>query len=244
MIQRIEEISMNAWPTLQTIHYDGWIIRLAEGVTKRSNSVNLLYESKIDIHTKLDFCEKLYKSRNIPVCFKLTEIAQPKDIEKILYSRGYKRELDLSVQIMNINTLINNFDKEVRISEITDDSWLDSYLKMNQMDLSCQSEYKSILGQIIFPKCLLTYELNGLIIGCGLGVVEDKYLGLFDIVIDKKYRNQGYGKIIIQNLIKWGTIKGAEIAYLQVLTDNVPAIRMYEKIGFKEIYKYWYRIKK
>jgi N-acetylglutamate synthase len=244
MIQRIEEISMNAWPALQTIHYDGWIIRLAEGVTKRSNSISLLYESKLDINIKIDFCEKLYSSRNIPACFKLTEIAQPKDIEKILHSRGYEHALDLSVQLMNINNLIPDFDKKANISEMTDDRWLDSYLKMNQMDLSTKSEYKKILDQIILPKSLLTIESNGLVIGCGLGVVEDTYLGLFDIVIDKKYRNQGFGKMVIDNLLKWGRNKGAEIAYLQVLTDNAPAIRMYEKLGFKEVYKYWYRIKK
>jgi ribosomal protein S18 acetylase RimI-like enzyme len=244
MIQRIEEISMNAWPTLQTIHYDGWIIRLAEGVTKRSNSINLLYESKLEINSKIDFCEKLYSSRNIPVCFKLTKIAQPKDIEKILNSRGYEHDLNLSVQLMNINNLIPDFNKKANISEMTDDRWLDSYLKMNQMDLSTRSEYKKILDQIILPKSLLTVKSNGLVIGCGLGVVEDTYLGLYDIVIDKKYRNQGFGKMIIDNLLKWGSSKGAEIAYLQVLTDNAPAIRMYEKLGFKEVYKYWYRIKK
>lgn len=39
MIRYIEELSMNAWPSLQTIMYDGWVIILADGYTKRANSV-------------------------------------------------------------------------------------------------------------------------------------------------------------------------------------------------------------
>jgi ribosomal protein S18 acetylase RimI-like enzyme len=85
--------------------------------------------------------------------------------------------------------------------------------------------------------------LNGLIIGCGLGVIENQYIGLFDIVIDKQFRNQGFGQTLIENILRWGKSKGAETGYLQVLTDNASAIRLYEKVGFKEAYTYWYRIK-
>ena len=35
IIRQMEERSMNAWPSLQTILDDGWVIRLANGYTKR-----------------------------------------------------------------------------------------------------------------------------------------------------------------------------------------------------------------
>ncbi|MDR2374804.1 MAG: hypothetical protein LBD96_00015 [Treponema sp.] len=49
----IEELSMNAWLSLQTLVYDGWIIRLANGYTKRANSVNPIYPSKIGMDKRL-----------------------------------------------------------------------------------------------------------------------------------------------------------------------------------------------
>jgi len=100
------------------------------------------------------------------------------------------------------------------------------------------------MDRILLPKCLLTYDLNGYPIGCGLGVIDDKFLGLFEIVIDKQYRNKGFGKSMIDNILMWGKNNGAEVAYLQVLTENNAAIKLYDKEGFKEAYRYWYRIKK
>ncbi len=243
MIQKIEEVSLNAWPALQTVHYDGWIIRFADGVTKRSNSVNLLYDSKLDINTKIDYCESLYRSRQLPVCYKITEIAKPDNIDKILDIQGYRSEFEISVQILSVQNFKTNIDKGACIIENTDDMWLDNYIRMNEIDPNDRPVLRKIIDQIIFSKCLLTLKINELVVGCGLGVVEDKYMGLFDIVIDKQYRNQGLGKIMINNILRWGKSKGAEIAYLQVLTQNTPAIKMYQKVGFREKYKYWYRIK-
>ncbi len=244
MIRQIEEISMNAWPALQTIHYDGWIIRFADGVTKRSNSVNLLYDSLLDVETKIDYCERVYRSRDLPVCFKITEIVRPEGIDEMLDARGYKHEFDISVQLVDIKNFKTDIDKDAHIIEHTDEKWLNNYISMNEINLTNKPVLKKILDQIIFPKCLLTFKLNELAVGCGLGVVENNYIGLFDIVIDKQYRNQGLGKIMIENILKWGRGRGAEIAYLQVLTKNVPAINLYRKAGFREEYKYWYRTKK
>ncbi|MDB5085123.1 MAG: family N-acetyltransferase, partial [Bacilli bacterium] len=36
----IEELTLNNWQPLQTMLYDGWLLRFAGGYTKRANSVN------------------------------------------------------------------------------------------------------------------------------------------------------------------------------------------------------------
>lgn len=242
-IQQYEEISMNAWPALQTIYYDGWILRFSEGVTKRSNSVNPLYGSTLDIEAKIDYCEKLYRSKRLPVCFKITEMAHPAGIDKLLDLRGYKRIFGIALQTMNIRNCTADIDQYVHIAEKTDGGWLEDYCRMNEIKPSNRPEIKKIIDLILLPNCLLTYKVDGQTVGCGLGVVEGKYIGLYDIVIDKQYRNKGFGKIMVENILKWGRSNGAESAYLQVLVENTPAVMLYEKIGFKEEYQYWYRVK-
>jgi N-acetylglutamate synthase len=243
MIKEIEEISMNAWPALQTVHYDGWILRFANGVTKRSNSVNPIYASKIDVVDKINYCENLYRSKNLPPCFKISEIVQPDGLDQRLEAHGYKHVFDISVQLVNINRWNFSFDKNIQIAEVTDDTWLDDYIRMNEVNPVSRPVLKRILDQIIVSKGLFTLTENGLAVGCGLGVAENKHIGLFDIVIDKSYRNQGLGQKLIESILAWGKSKGAEYGYLQVLIDNAPAVRLYSKVGFKEEYRYWYRMK-
>ena len=243
MILKLEEISLNAWPALETIHYDGWVIRYANGVTKRSNSVNAFYESTLDTAEKIDFCEKFYRSKSIPVCFKITEIVQPAGLDDFLEARGYEHKFDVLIQTMDISKLVGGIDKNIHLLEENNDRWLDHYIQMNGSKPADKPVYKQIIDLILLPKCLFTLTLNSVVIGCGLGVVENQFIGLFDIVIDPQYRNQGFGKMLIGNILKWGKRKGADTAYLQVLADNAPAIRLYEKVGFTEKYRYWYRIK-
>ena len=84
LITRIEELSLNAWPSLQTMSYDGWILRFADGYTKRANSVNPLYVSNLDLEEKIRFGESVYRARGLPVVYKMTSGVCPDHLDEIL----------------------------------------------------------------------------------------------------------------------------------------------------------------
>jgi hypothetical protein len=65
VIRSLEELSLNAWPSLQTLLYDGWVLRFANGYTKRANSVNPLYHSGTDVTEKTETCERLYRGKGL-----------------------------------------------------------------------------------------------------------------------------------------------------------------------------------
>jgi ribosomal protein S18 acetylase RimI-like enzyme len=81
------------------------------------------------------------------------------------------------------------------------------------------------------------------VLACGLGVLQSGYIGLFDIVTDEALRGRGYGRQVVESILAWGKQNGAQMAYLQVMLNNPPALHLYEKTGFVEKYQYWYRIK-
>jgi N-acetylglutamate synthase len=244
MVRRFEEISNNAWPALQCMQYDGWLLRFANGITKRANSVNLLYSSTLDPEEKIKFCERLYHSRSIPPCFKITSVADPADIDQRLANRGYLIQSTISFQVLDLAGIARDPLSDVRIETELNPRWIDDFIRMNEFDRKRKSTYISIMEQLHTPKCLISLARGRKTIGVGLGVAEDHFIGLFDIVVDKAFRNTGVGYHIVDNLLRWGRKNGAETAYLQVLTDNIPAIRLYEKMGFREQYQYCYRMKK
>lgn len=54
------------------------------------------------------------------------------------------------------------------------------------------------------------------------------------VAVAKVNRNKGYGKFLITQTIEEMKKLGSQKIYLTTRTDNIPAQRMYEKIGFAE----------
>ena len=68
----VEEASLNAWPALQQLLCDGWIMRFSRGYTRRANSVNALYSSRFSVEGKVERAKCEYTQRGLPVVFRLT----------------------------------------------------------------------------------------------------------------------------------------------------------------------------
>jgi len=242
-LRRFEEISNNAWPALHTMLYDGWVLRFACGVTKRSNSVSLLYPSTLGPEEKIDYCEEQYLAQAINPCFKITSIARPGDIDKRLDKRGYFIHSYVSFQVLDITCISGQPIRDIQIETEFSESWIGHFIRMNEFDLARKPVYVSIMKRLSTPRCLVSLVRDRKTIGVGLGVLDGMAIGLFDIVVSKEFRNTGLGYLIVDNILRWGRNKGATTAYLQVLTENAPALHLYEKMGFRELYQYWYRMK-
>lgn len=243
MISDIEELSMNAWPALQTKLYDGWVLRFADGYTKRSNSVNPIYNSKISLQMKLNFCEKEFEHVNLPVVYKLTSASQPRDIDKELDKRGYIRIDETSVRILEMAHYYQAKTGEINFTTEFSDTWINGFLKCSGINERDQMTARKMLNNIIGDVVCVSKRVGEKVIGCGFGVIERDYVGIFDIIVDKSYRGNGYGKNIMNSILNTAAEKGVKTAYLQVVVGNRSAENLYENLGFEEVYKYWYRVK-
>ena len=233
---------MNAWPALQTVLYDGWVLRFADGYTRRANSVNPLYASTIDVNSKISCCEKVYKQQGLRTIFKMTEEVYPPDLDSVLEDRGYAREAETSVQTLTLDSVKPNTDVRVEIGEIVDDTWLDAFFRMSGADKKHINTLRSMLGSNIQGRCIARVRDGSTIVACGIGVREEKTVGLFDIIVDRNLRGRGLGRAVTERILAWAKDAGLEISYLQVMVDNTVARELYRRLGFREIYRYWYRV--
>ncbi|NMP31298.1 GNAT family N-acetyltransferase [Thalassotalea sp. M1531] len=58
------------------------------------------------------------------------------------------------------------------------------------------------------------------------------YIGF--VFLQPEYRGQGISQQLIQALFSWGKTHGVTEVLLDVYNDNAPAIKAYEKLGFKK----------
>jgi GNAT superfamily N-acetyltransferase len=240
--RRIEEVSLNSWPALQQILFDGWILRFSRGYTKRSNSVNALYGCTLDVEDKVGVCEDVYAEKGLPAIFRLTPFTVPPDLDQVLASRGYRAIDRTHVLYLDLRGWRPpRLDVEICGQEI--DDWLALFARFKGTGAEVSGAHGDIMRAIPSTGYPAVAKDAGRPVACGLGVLERDFLGLFDLITDPQQRNKGYGTQLVSGLFAWGRDRGATHAYLQVVSENSAARRLYARLGFQEAYLYWYRIR-
>jgi ribosomal protein S18 acetylase RimI-like enzyme len=79
------------------------------------------------------------------------------------------------------------------------------------------------------------------VLACGQFAREAEIVGLYDVHTAAEHRRLGLGRILCERLLSIAVSEGAELAYLQVDADNVPARSVYTRMGFADAYAYHYR---
>lgn len=241
LVRQIEELSM-ALPALQTVLCDGWILRFANGYSRRANSVSLLYQGDRSIEEKIATCEGLFRARKQKVVFKLTPSPCPANLDEVLHSKGYVEEGRTSVQLADLSQ-VPEPGLAAQISDSPTPEWFDNYCNMNQVEDRHRRTLEQMLPNVTGKTAFTSLVRDGKVVACGLGVLAGLYVGLYDIITDPAWRNQGLGHALVLNILAWAKQNGARTAYLQVVATNAPALRLYSKVGFKEAYQHWYRTK-
>ncbi len=241
-IRLYEELSINSHPSIQTQYYDGWMLRFSNGYTNRANSVNMVYPSTIDIQTKIEFCEEWYFSQNQPCVFKVTDGSE-EQLDSLLENREYQMVTPTDVMTMDLG------DKQFQLSNCTiteevTEEWLNAYFTLEKCsDIQTQATARKMMNLIQSNTLYCHIVENGKIVACASAVIERGYMALLHVIVDETYRGQGYGRKLCEALLYEAKRGGATKAYLQVVQNNSPAVHLYQKLGYKKIYSYWYRVK-
>lgn len=240
-IRSLEEFYFKAWQAFETHTYDGWHLRFAEGYTRRANSINPLYGSSLPLDEKIAHCINEFIHREITPVFKLTDAAIPHDLDAQLDRRGYMKGTIVSIQTADMRPrTFARSDLAVSDDTLTD-AWLDDFCRLNIVDEKQLSPMRRLLNGLTLETCYLRLIDGRETVAVGLGVCDGHHIGLFDIVTAIAHRRKGHGYALVESLLHWGQSLGATVGTLQVVHDNIPALRLYERFGFSEAYTYWYR---
>ncbi|MGE0723478.1 MAG: GNAT family N-acetyltransferase [Alphaproteobacteria bacterium] len=239
-ILRLEEAGLNAWPALRVAHLQGWVLRFANGFTKRANSANPLYGDGRDLDARVDAVERWYAAAGQRTIFRLTALA-PDGLDAILDARGYRRIDETIVETASVATLDATVaDGFVAGTDAAE--WVAVAGPLQHDAPETRPTVTAMLERMAVLPCFGLIRRDGIAVACGLAVAEGDLVGIFEVEVDRSRRRAGLGRAMTESLLAWGRDRGARTAYLQVTATNAPAIALYDRLGFRESHRYWYRV--
>jgi ribosomal protein S18 acetylase RimI-like enzyme len=257
-IKTIEDLSLNAWPSHQIQYYDGWLLRFSYFYTHRTNCVEQVGESTIPCGRKIRYCEEEYIKWGTPAIFKISPLVDP-SFDGLLEDRGYMIQHRTIVMVRDDITDLMDRSAAVRFdgsrhkeyggvrltcSAFIPRAWIDALFALKH---TTNVMHKSIVPSMYraIPKETLCVQVRdgSRFIGTGLGILDRNYAGVYAIHVHPDYRRRGIARQIVSMILEEAALRGVTGAYLQVVSDNEPAKRLYRGLGFREFYEYWFRVR-
>jgi ribosomal protein S18 acetylase RimI-like enzyme len=229
----IERAGARAVPAVENVAVEGWTVSIGRGAVNRMNSVTTFGVVPWDMFEAVEAVERRYRARRRAVMFRLTEADE--ELDDLLYARGYERSAE--VVVMARPATDQRLSPDVKVTRAATPTFVDDLSRLGGYSELRASEIGESLGALTLPYAVLRIGPDAI----GVGVVDRNLVGLFDIAVAPEHRRDGLGRRITEALIGWGHAEGAGRAYLQVHSQNQPAIALYLSLGFEETHRYWYR---
>jgi len=237
-IQAYEERGFNAWPALHSVICGGWLLRFAQGHTRRANSVNALSAS-VALDGIVDFAETLYRQHEVPLVFRVTPLV-PRAFDLELEQQGFRLTDPTQVLVRDLNVPLVS-DPAVSLSDHATADWLRGVDDAGGLSEDARQVHQAMLAAQQVPTAFATLSEDGMPLAYGMAAYERGAVGLFEIQTLPQARRRGASRRLCQALLAWGQQRGAQAAYLQVGANNHAALALYHSLGFSLAYRYHYR---
>ncbi|KWX23790.1 GCN5 family acetyltransferase [Mycolicibacterium wolinskyi] len=223
-IRALEHAAALAWPGTEHRWHRGWLLRAGLGATSRANSaVPLDLSAQIaDVPAIVDW----YRERGLPAWLALPERLLPIRAAGIKPTRVMVRDTPAPVPLPAIVTPAQPSTPNVTLAWQPDEQWLRIY----ERDVPVEVLTAVVDGTLTFASASDRAVGRGAVTAAPNGT---KWLGISSVRVAADYRRQGHARAVCTTLLDWGAELGAQHAYVQVETDNAPAITLYTALGFR-----------
>lgn len=241
LVRRLEAVGFRAWPASSVVYDGSWQVRLTGGhPSKRLNCIVPLDPSDHrDMDMRLSRARKRFEDHGRPLVIRETPLASPV-MSEYLEAQGWKVVERVDVLTVNLTEL----PLPVTLGHLPSHDigrFLDANIAVGQYDASLKPALAEILSSIR-PSSgyFIKEDPSKGAMAVALCVQDNDLAGIMSFHVAEYARRTGIGTEILTSALLWARISGASSAWLQVLSDNVPALAMYERFGFRKAYNYRY----
>lgn len=235
-IHRIEQATAKGWPAARMDRIDGWQVFSGLGFVGRTNSCwPLTYEGS-SVEASIDRVEAHYHALGLAPQFKLvTGGADPLDLSDRLARRGYR--VVSQVAVMTREGPMAAPEHVVDIAPKVTADFIQIVSETSHSGGDGQ-ERVDILGRVPNPSAFGIVRQDGALAAAGLCTFAGDSAGIAAMRTQADYRNRGLARSILRAIMGRAYETGYRLFWLQVETNNAPALHLYQNEGFTTAYQY------
>lgn len=238
---RVEETTLNAFPSLRQIIYRDWLLRFSDGFTRRANSINPRAARIDTLEADIETCAALFARSGQPAIFRVPEICDAR-LDQRLDRLGYSAEgrtLTLFGDLAEADTVS---DTAAELLARPSHEWLQAMGVLQNRTPAQNAVFARIMDAIAVPAAFAALRQDGEITALTLGVVHDGLLCFESVVTGERHRGKGHARRLLASLNAWAVGLGARGVCLQVEASNAAGRALYDRLGLKTtLYTYHYR---
>lgn len=240
LVRRLEAAGFRAWPAAQ-VSFDGsWQLRITPGhPSKRLNSlVPLDPFDERDMPARVAEAERAFAANGVPAAIRQSPLCPPA-LPALLESLGWHRGYDTLVMTGDLDTI----DLGTGIDHLpTHDiqRFAEACVRIDSARDTTPAIVAAIISAIEPATGLFLMEGRNGPTAVGICIQDFDLAGIQQVVVERSVRRQGLGRELVSAALRWARLRGARQAWLQVLSSNGGAIRLYESMGLKTAYSYAY----
>jgi ribosomal protein S18 acetylase RimI-like enzyme len=224
----MERAHVRAWPALRTADVDGWLWRSSGGGSQRANSVSTIDFHGNDPAAAIREVEAGYRAVGAAARFQTFDETSPSGLADLLHRRGYTQTELTTTMFKRLKHIETVPDVEVQADPWTE--WLDVYL--SEITENRRSVNARMIDRIPAPRAFFGCRRDGRIVATALGVCGFECTVIECVATRSTSRRQGAARAVLAALESWATACGVDAIGLQVVATNMPAVRLYERLGY------------
>jgi ribosomal protein S18 acetylase RimI-like enzyme len=243
----LERQVVGAWPAAEAQELDGWLLRSSGGPTHRGNSVaTLAAGTRLSLDARIESTERWYRERGRPALLQIGPSAAPPELDTALERRGYAVYGDSLAALAMTSQVIERTASPLRttVEDAPSSAWL-SVAEGSSRHASTKNIFRGFLARLgarcRYVTAWLGPEQPAAI--C-LGVSSPGRLGVYAMHTVPELRQRGAARAALHAIATRAQAEGYGELYLLVDAQNSPALALYAQSGFRDVYRYHYRIQK
>lgn len=238
----LDDLMNRGWQAPLVVRVDGWLVRLADGVTQRANSV-LPIVAPHELPDAVARVEKLYQARGLAPSFQISPAAQPADLDQFLAGKGYELRSPTNVQVATVEAVLRHLPlscSDVDVHDEPGENWMDLWWAV---DGRGGAEARSVARGILTagPALYASGRDGAGTAAVGRLALVGRWAGLYCMAVRPDLRRRGYAMSVLRALLEHAVNLGVRSTWLQVVANNDAARALYRRVGFADLSSYHYR---